>query len=88
LNIKHFHMDTPTTYRIRVQGTIDASLTELLGKLRISESETDRMKHVTTLAGKLPDQAALCGVLMALYDFRFPLLSVEIVNENDAKNGK
>jgi hypothetical protein len=41
------------------------------------------MKHapsqqpVTTLSGELSDQAALMGVLNALYDMGFPLLRVE-----------
>jgi hypothetical protein len=30
---------------------------------------------ITTLRGQLPDQAALFGVLNALYDMRLPLLS-------------
>lgn len=81
----HFHMDTPATYRIRVQGTVDSSLVELLGELRISETNVDDAKNVTTLAGKLPDQSALCGVLMTLFDLRFPLLSVEMIGTNEGE---
>jgi hypothetical protein len=31
----------------------------------------------STLVGRLPDQAALSGVLNTLYDSQFPVLSVE-----------
>ena len=34
---------------------------------------------VTSLVGHLVDQAALSGVLKALYDQRIPILSVEIL---------
>ena len=34
---------------------------------------------LTTLSGSLVDQAALYGVLNALYDMHLPLLSVECV---------
>jgi len=34
---------------------------------------------ITTLEGRLLDQAALLGVLMALYNTRLPLLSVELI---------
>ena len=36
---------------------------------------------VTTLVGRLVDQAALFGVLNALYDYHYPLLSVEYLGE-------
>jgi hypothetical protein len=40
---------------------------------------TDRAEEapVTTLSGRLPDQAALLGVLNTLYDLHLPLLSME-----------
>jgi hypothetical protein len=37
---------------------------------------------ITSLQGTLIDQAALFGVLMALYDSRLPLLSVEFLGED------
>jgi hypothetical protein len=38
---------------------------------------------VTTLSGRLLDQATLCGVLSLLYDLRLPLLSVECEDWED-----
>ena len=70
-----FRSNTPTSYRIRVIGELDESGLEHLSGLEISTSGQGK-KPITTLSGTLPDQAALFGVLNALYDMRLPLISV------------
>ena len=45
-----------------------------------SEPVQDRDKSLVTLTGKLADQAALFGVLNALYNMRLPLVAVECLN--------
>jgi len=74
-------LDTPATYRIRVQGSIDSAWSDMLDGMRISTGSTTGKETVTTLVGHLVDQAALSGVLKALYDLRIPLLSVENLDE-------
>ena len=69
----------PATYRIQVAGYLDAHWSNRLGGLEISNTSQDENTLVTTLSGALIDQAALFGVLKALYDMRLPLLSVECV---------
>ena len=49
--------------------------------MRISTDSTTGKEAVTTLTGNLVDQAALSGVIKALYDLRIPLLSVENLDE-------
>jgi hypothetical protein len=66
----------PATYAIRVQGALDANWSERLGGLRIVVVRAGE-QAVTELSGRLPDQAALVGVLTSLYDLGMPLLSVE-----------
>jgi hypothetical protein len=78
--IKKFKLDTPATYRIRVQGRLDDSWEDLLGSMRIIP-DTIQDKQVTILIGHLPDQAALSGVLNTLYERHVPLLSVENLDE-------
>ena len=39
----------------------------------------------TILVGWLPDQAALCGVLNALYNLHLPLMSVELVRNAETE---
>ena len=77
---KEFKLDTQATYRIRVQGRLDHSWTDLLGGMRIIP-DTIREGQVTILIGHLPDQAALSGVLNTLYERHVPLLSVENLDE-------
>ena len=80
-NWKKFSIETPATYRIRVQGSIDSTWSDMLGGMRISTDSTTGKETVTTLVGYLVDQAALSGVLKAVYDRRIPLLSVENLDE-------
>jgi hypothetical protein len=37
--------------------------------------------HITTLVGRLPDQAALIGVLNHLYDLGLALISLECLQD-------
>lgn len=69
--------DTPATYRIRVQGTLATNWSERLEDMTISTTETADVYPVTTLVGKLIDQAALIGILNTLYEIQLPLLFVE-----------
>jgi len=77
-----FKIETPATYRIRVQGHIDSAWSELISNMNITTETTPGQSPVTILVGYLVDQAALSGVLKALYDLRMPLLSVENLDEN------
>ena len=72
-------IDRPATYCIRVAGFLDQTWSDRLAGLEIACDEGPGRKAVTTLSGLLIDQAALFGVLNALYDMRLPLLSVECV---------
>ena len=68
--------DQPATYRIQVQGQLGENWVDYLGGLSISVSGgPDRA--VTTLSGRVLDQAALFGILNSLYDMGYPLLCVE-----------
>ena len=83
---KKFKLDTPATYRIRVQGQIDPVWSDSLGSMSITTDSTTENGQVTTLLGHLVDQAALAGVLKALYDLLLPLLSVEILDEKGKRH--
>jgi hypothetical protein len=64
-----------------VKGEIDPALSDLLDGMSSTINSTAEKGRVTTLIGHLVDQAALSGVLKALYDLRIPLLSVENLDE-------
>jgi hypothetical protein len=79
---KGLRLDMPATYRIRVQGILNESWSDRLGGVTITTSEAEDDAPVTILSGRLLDQAALLGVLNALYDLHLPLLSVEYLPAN------
>ena len=70
-------LHTPATYRIQVQGRLDASWSPSLGGMAVGTATTPERGQVTTLEGSLRDQAALAGVLDALYALGLPVIAVE-----------
>jgi hypothetical protein len=68
-------LNAPLECTVRAAGTLDPRWTDRLGGLRVRAA--GRGFPVTELRGALPDQAALFGVLTALYDLGLPLLSVD-----------
>jgi hypothetical protein len=75
-------VDQPATYCIRVAGYLDKNWSDRLGGLEINSSSQEGKSTVSTISGSIIDQAALFGVLNALYDMRLPLLSVECLEVN------
>lgn len=76
------YLTSPAWYEIRIQGYLDESWSDRLGGMTILPSEDEAGNTITTLRGQLPDQAALFGVLIALYDMRLPVLSFECLEAN------
>ena len=84
MSIKHF--STPGCYRIEVEGILPAEWFDRLGAMRIltSTEEITSQKTrdaVTTLQGKVSDQADLSGILNSLYELHLPLLSVQLIGD-------
>jgi hypothetical protein len=76
---KHVNICTPATYRIEVEGHLAESSSDCLAGMRITVGERLDQTTMTTLVGRLRDQAELSGVLNSLYDLRLPILKVEVV---------
>ena len=74
-------LDTPATYKIRVKGYLDSSWSDRLSGLAISPPSQEDAPEVTTLIGQVADQAALAGVLSALYGLHLPILLVECLSD-------
>ena len=79
---KDFKLWTEATYRIKVQGYLDKSRSDFLGGMTITTVSQEDQGVVTTLVGRLRDQAELAGVLSTLYEFHLPILSVECLRED------
>jgi hypothetical protein len=73
---KQSPFDRPSTYQIRVQGRVTPDQADWLGGMAVGVEMAKAGIPVTTLVGTLRDQAALLGVLNALYELHFTVLSV------------
>jgi len=80
-DLKEFKIETSANYRIRVQGKINPLWTDIIGDMILTTDSVCGDATVTSLVGYLVDQAALSGILKALYDQRIPILSVENLDE-------
>ena len=69
-------VDSPAIYQIELLGKLDISWSDNLAGMNIT-SYKEGDKIITTLIGRLSDQAALAGLLQSLYEMRLPILSVE-----------
>lgn len=68
-----------TTYRIIVRGGMDASWSDWFSGVRIEA----RSNGESLLTAKLPDQAALHGLLRRIRDLGLPLISIETVADDE-----
>lgn len=80
MNTHLFRNDEPAVYRIEVVGSLDEDWSDRLGGMSITSSREADQVPIVTLSGRLLDQAALFGVLNALYDMHLPLHSVECLS--------
>ncbi len=78
---KNLKFEAPASYRIRAQGHLDDSWSDRLGGMVLTRAFTANKQPMTILIGHLKDQAALSGVLNALYDLHLPVISVEFLDE-------
>lgn len=76
-------LETPATYRIVVQGRLDQSWSDRLGGMAITAHNEGNEASVTTLTGRLRDQAELSGVLNTLYELHLPILKVEMLERGE-----
>ena len=86
-HIDNLDILSPAEYRITVIGALDESWSGRLGGLEILNMEPVQgsEKSLVTLTGRITDQAALFGVLNALYNMRLPLVAVEYLTMDEPK---
>jgi hypothetical protein len=77
-------LHSPANYSVRVGGQLSPSWSPYLGGMRIENGNGDTF---TLLVGALADQAALMGVLKALIDMGYPILSVECIGSAGSEAG-
>ena len=69
----------PTRYEIRVDSVLDDRWADWFGGLQVSSDGTQ-----TVIAGLLPDQSALHGLLARVRDLGLSLISVRQLDAGDA----
>ena len=75
-------MDMPATYRICVTGGLESSWAERLWGMSSSPVEKSGEPEQTALVGEVADQAALIGIINALYNSGHTVMSVERMPPN------
>jgi len=68
---------TPAPYLVRVQGNLDAGWIEYFGGISIIVLAGSGHLPTSIICTHEADQARLMGLLNSLYDFGFPILSLE-----------
>ena len=71
----------PARYEIRVDGVLDDRWADWFGGLQVSADGTQ-----TVIAGLLPDQPALHGLLARVRDLGLSLISVRQLSAGDARD--
>ena len=74
-----FSFSKPAIYQIKVLGKVPQSWSERLSGMSLSY-KNEESGPVTTLIGKMSDQAQLSGLLNALHELHMSVLSVEKLN--------
>jgi hypothetical protein len=70
----------PATYIIQVEGLLDEVWAERLAGMKLRATKRNNLPPLTTLKGRLTDQAELLGVLNSLYNLRLTLTNVKRIN--------
>lgn len=75
--------DQPANFCITVLGHLGDEWADYLRGMRI-DNLVDKETQVATVTGRLPDQAALLGVLNTLYDAHVTVVAVESLDPDSA----
>ena len=70
-------------YRIVVQGLLDPSDADRLGGMTITTHTDEGQPPISTLAGRLKDQAQLSGILNTLYEMHLTIVTVQALGEGE-----
>jgi hypothetical protein len=71
-------MKISSQYRIVVEGEINKSWFEWLGEVSIEKMDRGHGTRHTIICGFVPDQAALRGLLIKIWDLNLTLVSVNL----------
>lgn len=70
-------MSGPAIYQIRVSGRVDPRWIHNVCGMQVTHAIRSPGKTESVLVGRLADQAALNGVLSALYEKHLPVIAID-----------
>lgn len=79
--ISDIDISSPVDICIEVKGILNKDLSEVLGGLNIRNHTTSDGVSISHIEGVVSDQAALIGIMNALYNMRFPIINVKMNND-------
>ena len=77
-----FKFQSPAIYKIEVEGSIFKNWSEKLGGMQINVLQSKGSDTTSELIGRINDQTALSSILKTLYEHRFSIISVKMINDN------
>jgi hypothetical protein len=79
---------TSHIYQIRVQGMVDPSWSDWFEGMTIVSKRVSDDTTITTLTGAVPDQAALRGILLKIWDLNLSVVSLARMDEGTQHRGE
>ncbi len=76
-----FSFVKPAIYKIKVHGHLKNNWSEKLGGMQINLTQTKDKSLISILVGQINDQAALSGILNALYEAHLTIVSVYMLKD-------
>ncbi len=73
-------VDQPGIYRIKIQGRLSEGTLRRFDEMAVSIAPNTAGIPITTLTGRITDQAALHGIVARIRDLGLPLILVELVS--------
>lgn len=73
-------MDLRGMYLIRVMGALDATWLDYFAGISIVVGTVSGISPISTICTHDADQAMLLGILNSLYNFQFPIISLEHIS--------